>query len=237
LENQHIEDANGDGGVGEVKDGPEEDEMVVGAEEEGGQPGGVFAGNVDDGEVEHVDHATMQPSGIAAAVGEEGGDLRIGALAEDATIEHAVDDVAHGSRGDKGDAEHHAEFGVFLREADQHPEEGYDGHDPKEAQCQFQEAAAAQPTEGHAVVLDEQQLEPASDDRNLLSKGHIRLDPNLEDLVEYQDDEDHQKRPPQAVVALLFHFFFSLASRQRVVMGTQRSLSLGMRRPVSQQMP
>ena len=179
----------------------------------------------------------MQPSGIAASVGEEGGDLRVGALAEDAAVEHAVDDVAHGARGDEGDAEQHAEFGVFLREADQHPEEGNDGHDPKEAQRQLQDAATPQPSEGHAVVLDEQQLEPVPDDGDLLPQGHIRLDPNLEDLVEHQDDENHQKRPPQAVVALLFHFFFSLASRQRVVIGTQRSLSLGMRRPVSQQMP
>ena len=76
-----------------------------------------------------------------------------------------------------------------------------------------------------------------ADDGRLLVKGHTRLDPNLEDLVEEQHEKYHHKRPNEAAAALLFHFFFSLASKQRVVMGTQRSLSLGMSRPVSQHTP
>jgi len=237
LENQHIEHPNGDGGVGEVEDGPEEDEMLIGAEEEVGQPRGVFAGHVDDGEIEHVDHATMQPAGITAAVGEERRDLGVGALAEDAAVKHAVDDVAHGTRRDKGDAEQYAELGVLLRKANQNPKQSDNGHNPEEAQSQLQKAATAQPSKGHAVVFDEQQIKPMPKDRGLLSEGHGSLDPNLKDLVEEQDEKNHHKRPYQAAVVLLFHFFFSFASRQRVVIGTQRSLSLGMRRPVSQQMP
>ena len=38
LEDEHIEHANGDSGISEIEDGAEEDEMVVGAEEEIRQP-------------------------------------------------------------------------------------------------------------------------------------------------------------------------------------------------------
>ena len=75
LENQHIEHADGDGGVSEVEDGAEEDKMVVGTEEEHRQPGGVFAGNVNNRKIKHVDHTSVQPAGIAAAIREEGSDL------------------------------------------------------------------------------------------------------------------------------------------------------------------
>ena len=89
--------------------------MSIRTEEEVGQPGGVLAGYVDNGEVKHVDHTTMQPARITTAVREEGGDLGIGALTEDAPIKHTVDDVAHGPRGNEGDAKQHTELGVFLR--------------------------------------------------------------------------------------------------------------------------
>ena len=237
LEKEHIKHSNGNGRVSEVEDWAEKDEMPIGAEEEFGQPGGIFAGHVDDGEIEHVDHAAVQPARIAAPVGEERRHLREGALAEDAPVEHAVDDVAHGACRDEGEAKQHAELGAFLRLADQNPEQGDDGHNAEEAQGQLKEAAATQPTEGHAVVFDKQQPEPTPDNGGVLSESHTGLDPNLEDLVEEQDEKNHHKRPDEAAAAFFFHFFFSLASRQRVVMGTQRSLSLGMSRPVSQQTP
>ena len=69
LEDQHIEHANGDGRIGKIKYGSEEDEMPVGTEEELGQPGGILTSDIDDGEVEHVDHASVQPAGIASPVG------------------------------------------------------------------------------------------------------------------------------------------------------------------------
>ncbi len=237
LEDQHIEHANGDSRIGKIKYGSEEDEMPVRAEEEIRQPGGILAGDVDDGEIEHIDYAPVQPAGIAATVGEEGRDFGEGAFAEDAPVEHAVDDVAHGTCGDEGNAKQDTELSAFLRLTDQNPEQDHDGHDPEKAQGELPQSAATKPTEGHAVVLNKQQVEPASDDRNLLVQGHTRLHPNLEDLVEEQHEKNHHKRPYQAAATLFFHFFFSLASRQRVVMGTQRSLSLGMSFPVSQQMP
>ena len=237
LENQHIEHANSDGRVSEIEDGAEENEMPIGAEKEIGKPRGVFLRHINEGEIKHVDHAPMQPIGIAAAIGEEGRDLGVGAFAENAPVKDAIDDVAYGSRSDERNAEQHAELGVFPRQANQNPKQGDNGHNPENAQGQFQETAAAKPAESHAVVLDEQQIEPTPDDRDFLPEGHTRLDPNLEDLVEEQNEKNHHKRPDEAVVALLFHFLFSLASKQRVVMGTQRSLSFGMSLPVSQHTP
>ena len=118
LENEHIEHSDSDGRVSEIKNRSEEDEMPVRAEEEIGQPCGVFAGHIDNGEIKHIDHTTVQPAGIAATVGEEGRDLGEGALAENAPIEHAVDDVAHGTRRDEGNAKQHTELGAFLRLTD-----------------------------------------------------------------------------------------------------------------------
>ena len=164
LENQHIEHSNGDSGIGKIKYGSEKDEMPIRAEEEIGQPGGIFLGHIDDGEIEHVDHAPVQPTRIAATVGEEGRDLGESAFTEDAPVEHAVDDVAHSACGDEGDAKQHAELGAFLRQAYQDPKQGDDGHNPKEAQSKLPQSAATKPTKGHAVVLDKQQVEPAPDD-------------------------------------------------------------------------
>ena len=118
LENEHIEHSDSDGRISEIEDRSEEDEMPVGAEEEIGQPCGVFLGHIDNGEIKHIDHTTVQPAGIATTVGEEGRDLGEGALAENAPIEHAVDDVAHGTRRDEGEAKQHAKFGAFLRLTD-----------------------------------------------------------------------------------------------------------------------
>ena len=96
--------------------------MPVRAEEEIGQPGSILTGDIDNGEIEHVDHTPVQPARITATVGEEGRDFGEGAFAEDAPVEHAVDDVAHGTCCDEGEAKQHAELGAFLRLTDQDPE-------------------------------------------------------------------------------------------------------------------
>ena len=109
--------------------------MPIWAEEEIRQPGGVFLGHVDNGEIEHVDNASVQPARIATAIGEEGRDLGESALAEDAAVEHAVNDVTHGACGDEGNAEQYPELCAFLRLAYQHPKQDNDGHNPEKAQC------------------------------------------------------------------------------------------------------
>ena len=59
LENEHIEHSNSDGRVSEIEDRTEENEMPVGTEEEIRQPGSILTGDIDDGEIEHVDHAPV----------------------------------------------------------------------------------------------------------------------------------------------------------------------------------
>ena len=80
--------------------------MPVRAEKEVGQPAVVFPSDVDDGEIQHIDHLAMKPSRIV----------------EDFAIKHAVNDVAHGASCDEGDAEHHAKLGVLLGKAEQKKE-------------------------------------------------------------------------------------------------------------------
>jgi len=211
--------------------------MPVGTEEEIRQPSGIFLGHVNDRKIEHVDHAPVQPASIATTIGEQSGYLLVGTLIENASVKHTIDDVAHRARRDEGKAEYHAELGVFPCQAADNDEQRDDRYNTEQAQNQLHDTTTAHPAEGHTLVLDEQQLEPVPHNGNLRAQSHVRFDPNLKDLVQEQDNEHHHKRPHQAVVAGLFHRFFSLASRQRVVMGTQRSLSLGMSLPVSQQMP
>ena len=159
---------------------------------------------------------------------------------EDLSVKQAVDDVAQGARCDQRDADEHAELGAFFREVKQRVKQGDHGQNSENAQQGLDDAAVAHHAESHAVVLDEQQLEPVAKQGNLLPDGHVRLDPDLEDLVENQDNGDDDQGAGEAFVFCLSHFFlfsFILASRQMVVVGTQRSLSLGISLPVARQMP
>ena len=183
LEDKHIKHANSDGSISKVEDGPEENEMAIGTKEEIRQPRGIFLCHVNDGEIEHIDHASMQPSGITAAIREQNGQLGEGTLAEDTAIEHTIDDVAHCARRDERQAEQHTKLGVFLRKSENDDEPGNDCHNAEEAQYQLHGSSAAQPAKGHAFVLDEQQLEPLPDDGNLFAQSHVQFDPNLEDLA------------------------------------------------------
>ena len=198
--------------------------MVIGAKQKIGQPTVAVASHVDDGEVQHVDHLSVQPSGVM----------------EDLSVKHAVDDVAEGTCGNEGEAEQHAELGVFLCETEKQKDQCDDRYDPECAKQGLHQTAAAHPTEGHAWILDEEQLEPVAQHRDFLTKGHVSLYPDLQDLIKQQYDENDDERPNQAFPFGLSHFlFFSfiLASKQIVVVGTQRSLSFGMSLPVARQMP
>lgn len=223
LEKDHVKDPDGDGRIGKVENGAEENEMPVLSKEEVGQPAVVLPGNVDDGEVKHVHHLTMQPTGIM----------------EHLPVKHAVDDVAHGSGSDEGETQHDAEPRVLPGQPEHDEEQGDHRHNPEDAQDGLHDAASAHPSEGHAWILDEQKLEPVAENGDLLANGHVGPDPNLKDLVNDQDDSYDDESACQALAFRLAHFFFSfiLASRQIVVVGTQRSLSLGISLPVARQTP
>ena len=143
--------------------------MAIRSKQEVGQPAVVAAGDVDDGEVEHIDHFAVKPSCIASPFRKQGGHLGVVAGAEELAIKHTVKDVAHGSRDDEGDAEQHPETGVLLGETEQDDQQDHDGHNPKDAQQRLHDATAAHPSEGHAWVLDEEQLEPVAQHWDLLA--------------------------------------------------------------------
>lgn len=223
MEQDHVEDPDGDGRIREVEDGAEKDEMSVLTKEEVGQPAVVLPGNVNNWEIQHVNDFTVQPAGIM----------------EHLAVKHAVDDVAHGASGDQRQPQQDTESRVFPGDSKHDDEQGNDGHNAEDAQNRLHDSAATHPSEGHAGILDEQQLEPVSEHGDLLTNGHVCLDPNLEDLVDDQDDCNDDESAGKALVFGFAHFFFSfiLASRQIVVVGTQRSLSLGISLPVARQTP
>lgn len=166
--------------------------MSVLPKQEVGQPAVALAGHVDDREIQHVDDFAMKPSGIATALGEQGRHRAVGALAEDLPVEQTVDDVAQGSGDDERDAEQYPETSALLRETEQHIKQGDHRDDPEDAQKRLDEATSPHHAKSHARVLDEQQLAPVAEKRDLLAKGQMGLDPDLYDLVDQQDEENNQ---------------------------------------------
>lgn len=177
MEQDHVKDSDGDGRVGDIKDGTEKDEMPILAEEKVRKPAVVLTGDVDNREIKHIDDFAVEPAGIM----------------EDLAVEDAVDNVAQRSRGDEGESEKHSEFGPFFREAEQQKYQDNNGHDSEDAECGLDNATAPHPAESHAGVLYEKQIEPAADDRDLLSDGHMSLDPDFQHLIQDQDESNNQK--------------------------------------------
>ena len=163
LKQDHIKDPDGDGGVGNIENGSEENEMSVLAEKEIGQPAVAVAGHVDDREIKHIDDFPMEPAGVV----------------EDFTIKHTVQNIAQRSRCDQGKPEKHPELGSFFRESEKQENQDNHCHDPKDAEGCLDGATTAHPTESHSGVFDEKQLEPVTQYRNLLPNGHMRLYPDL----------------------------------------------------------
>ena len=89
LEDEEVEDADGDAAVGDVEDEAEEDEFAAAPDGER-----VGKGGFDEGEVEHIHHFAVEKRGIASAIGEECGDLGVCGVIENQAVESAVEDVA-----------------------------------------------------------------------------------------------------------------------------------------------
>ena len=197
--------------------------MAVWSKKEVRQPAVVLPSDVDDGEIQHIDYLAVQPSCVM----------------KDFSVKHTVYDIAHGACRDEGEPKHHPELGVFLGKTEQKENQYDDRDDSENAQEGFHGTAASHPSECHAGILNEQQLEPIAKNRYFLANLHVRLDPNLENLIDDQDGENDDERADQAFAFCLCHFFFSFifASRQIVVVGTQRNLSLGISLPVARQTP
>ena len=183
VEQEQVEGAYCYAAVGEVEDGLEED---VSAHE--GDP----VGPGPEGEVEHVHHLALHEGGVVAPGGHDAGR----GLSEDQPVEQAVDDVAEGAGGDEGEADDHAggNRGALVvarapleQAGDPHRQET-EQDDPEEREGVLADHAAERHPEGHALVLDEQELEPVREDRDGLPDGHMGLDQDLDDLVDDHED-------------------------------------------------
>ena len=177
LEKHQVEGAAGDAAVGDVEDGPEEDHVAAAPDGEVRRQGGV-----DQREVEHVDHLAVEERRVV----------------ENEPVEHRVDLVADGSGKDRGEAVEHAfrRVGPLQQLAEIHDDNG-DEREAAEAQRKLAEPFAELQAEGHAVVLDEEDLEPRPEHGDALPDGHVRLDQDLDDLVD-DEQQDHEQRDARA---------------------------------------
>ena len=197
MEQDQVEGAYRDTAVREVEDGLEEEIPAHKGDPVGPGP---------EGEVEHVHHLALHEGGVVAPGGHEPG-RRLG---EDQPVEQAVDDVAEGAGGDEGKAHEHAgrDRGApvgarapLQQPGNPHRQDG-EQDDPEGREGILADHAAERHAEGHALVLDEQDLEPVREDHEGLPDGHVGLDQDLDDLV---DDHEDGAEDQQAVTLAPFH--------------------------------
>ena len=171
---------------------------------------GIQSGHGAEGEVEHVDHAALEEWGVAAVGREHGGDFGRHGVVEDASVEHAVEDVAGGSGGDERQG--HYEAGAQPAGIAERPQDPYQhghGHDAQHRQADL--APQFEP-EGHAVVFDELEVEPGRD-FVVLAHEERGLDPYLEGLVGHQHRQDYEQSPQSPVRDYLVGFSFCQSGR------------------------
>ena len=175
--------SNCDGRVGHIEDGVEENEVLSAYKRHPLGPTGV-----DKWEVEHIDDAALQQRGIATLGWEELGHAIV-ALVEDEAIEEAVDKVAYGSRKDERHAHKQGQPRSGLAdEAHQIPEYGTRSHKTEEGEAHLAGDTAKRYAESHALVLDKMEQAPLADERHLLANLKMRFDPDLDNLVDHQED-------------------------------------------------
>lgn len=189
LENDEDGDTDRDGRIGDVEDGPEENELVPPPERE---PVRIEA--LDDGEIEHVHHLAVQEAAVPAFGRHEPGDLMKGAFAEDHPVKGTVDDVAQGTGQDQGYAEYESERFVPAGHPHQVPADGDHREDPEDAERDLAKLAAEFHSERHPFILSEMENEPITKDGDLTAgtDEHARLDPDLEYLIGDQDKHDDE---------------------------------------------
>ena len=200
IEYQQGNDAARDGCIGEVKDRGEEHAVLTGVD---GHPRRHVP--FDEREVEHIDHLAVEELTVAISIGLEVCNLRIRWCVEDESVEEAVDDVARCSCRDERKADDITCWSSVLYLAVDEPSDEDDCHDAEK--CEEELAAPEFPSEGHAVVLHEDEAEPAGD-FDALPQIHARLDTDLDDLV--NDKNGHEKDDGKNMFVSSGHLFNSL---------------------------
>lgn len=190
LEEQQVDGGNRNVDIGQVEDGSEE---VAAAVDQEVEPRRAVC-PVEEREVEHIDHLPHQEGGIGAA---EFGHLRRGGCREDQSVEGAVEDVADGSGQHQRQADNGTRGGLHADQAVDEPNQEAAQPHAEEAQGDLspihRSAFGDLHAEGGTVVFDEAQLEPVGDEDDGLVDGQVGLDPDLQCLVGYDQQEQEQR--------------------------------------------
>ena len=175
LEQQQIDRPAGDAAVGEIEDGPEEDNVTAAPDGETGRKC-----RIDDRKIEHIHHPSVQEWRIV----------------EDDAVKHRVDHVADGAAQDGCQTDEYAGRRFRLLEQPAHVEDNQDDqHQTAQAEDQFAPRLTELQAEGHTVVFDKQELEPVAANMDALADRHVCLDQDLDDLVDNQQKDDKQRNP------------------------------------------
>lgn len=104
---------------------------------------------------------------------------------ENHTVEKTVHNVAESSAKYGRQTEKDSGRSILLLEQLPYVKENYyDKRNPEETEQKLAETAPELHSEGHSVILYEQNLKPVAKNVNALAYGHIRLDQNLGDLID-----------------------------------------------------
>ena len=179
-ENQ-IDSAHGDATVCKVEHRLKEN--VAADKGDPGRPG-------PEREIEHIHHLALHKGGVRA----QRSHRIIGGFAEDEPIAKAIHNIAESPGRDEGKAHQHAHGNIpsaeqFGNPPAQHPEEHY----TERGEQVLPHYPAERHAKGHALVLYKEQLEPVSQHRNAFPERHVRLDQDLDDLVNHDQRYAHKE--------------------------------------------
>ncbi len=157
VEYNQIEGTCGYAGIGYIENGPEEDELLASPD---GEP--LRQHRVYQGEVEHIDHHSETDGSISAVGGKELGHLGICGFGEYAAVEETVENIAAGTYHYQSYAYQHAHRSLrTLQETADIYEHHYHQNDAEGGEKILAYLTAEGHPEGHSLVLDEKNLEPA----------------------------------------------------------------------------
>ena len=108
IKDQKQKDSHADCGIRQVKDRPEENKVLPAPHR---HP--IRQDRIDQREIEHIDHLTMQPFTISSPLGHKGRHLTK-AMVEHDPIEHRIKDIAQRSGQDQRDAGNEAKLVLLL---------------------------------------------------------------------------------------------------------------------------
>jgi hypothetical protein len=186
LKEYDIDDAYADSCVCNIEDVVEEGEFVTANKRQPGWETGMY-----QWEIKHIDHPAVKKAGIAMG-GEYACDMGIGAFLENQSVEKAVDKVAQRAGKDQGGANDEMRMIFFFNDPlDIEAAKQY-GHQAEEGEQQLAPAAAELESRRHSFILDEVKLCVAAHQVNAMVQRQMRLDPYLERLVCY-DNEQHEQ--------------------------------------------